>query len=61
VLISALFAHRKIRSFGIVRGAAFVVQARKELPSAVIRLRGYPRSAESGLRWSANHCNMERF
>jgi len=40
VLISALFAHRKIRSFGIVRGAAFVVQARKELPSAVIRLRG---------------------
>jgi len=38
------------------------VQARKELPSTVIRSRGYPGwPAESGLRWGANHCNMERF
>jgi len=59
-LISALSLPCKIKSPGIARG--FFVQARKELPSAGVsaaRVPGWP--AESGLRWGANHCNMERF
>jgi hypothetical protein len=57
VLISTFSASARSKP-RIVRGI-FIVQARKALRQAAIRLRwrcSY--LAETGLRWAGNHCNM---